>query len=259
MAEDNLIPPGDTAGLEPGQVLPTTPAAPDPPASPPLQDVSIGGQTYQVSPDVAALVHTQQQQLATVQEQNTRLTQRLGEFDTWRQQMGQAITGHTGPAQPIDYTTLLYTDPTTAFSRFKEEVVGELRTMYQNDQQERASQDALQRFMDNFYTTHHDLRNLRPLVQTTLQAHAQEWSQLPTHEIDRRLAEATRAQALQIAQQFGAGGGGPNLRLVEGGGEVPGSPGGPHTAGDEVVDGNSVPLGTLGADIKAMRAKRKAR
>ena len=138
MAEPSF-PPEDLT-YEPGAVAPTPPPAPDPaPPRPPTQEVTLGGRTFEVTPDVAALIAAQADQLQQSQIHTEQLQQRVSEFDAWRQQAAQVFTGQQPQAQP-DYGTLLYTDPNAAFARLREDIVGGMREMYQQDQAQRDQQ-----------------------------------------------------------------------------------------------------------------------
>ena len=270
MAEPSHNPaPDETLQYAPGEVTPTPPpaAAPQPVPPPELREVTVNGQTMRVSPDVAAIIDVQNQQLQQAQTRQTQLEQEVQGFQKWRQDMGQAFTGQQQPAQP-DYNTLLYTNPTEAFNQFGQQmenrIIESMRSMYQEDQQRQSQERAYNDFMSNFYQAHPQLRSVQTIVDAALQRNYNTWTQqgMTMSQAQDKLAEEVNAEVLNMMQQFGGGqqrggGGRQNLRLVESGGGGPS--GGQQTTGDDVVDGNSLPLGTVQEDIQALRESAKRR
>ena len=170
------------------------------------EPVEMGGRTFHVPSDFAQAWRQEMQQVSGMRDEFQANRHDLNQMRGTLDQLRQVFAPDS--RQP-DLATQLYTDPNAAFQQLEDRIVGRMQGMYQQDQTH-------QRFWQDFYTEHEELRNFDGLVRTTLQSSPALLQTPNTVEGRAALAKEVRASAMAIAKQFG-GPTPPRLRQVESG------------------------------------------
>lgn len=191
----------------PGISTPTT-AAPD------LRTVKIGGRDFQLPPDAAEAMSQREREyeqgFAKQGEELGRLRQQARDWESERERVRHAVNGAPATPQEPDYNTLMFTDPSAALQRFKQELQREIRG-------EREQQALREQFWTDFYGSNPDIsRDEHWLVEATLMRHFRELGTLGGPEGQKKLGDYTRQAMLGIIQKRAPSSTGTPRTVVEG-------------------------------------------
>ena len=208
------------------------------PETPALVTVQVGNLTVDMTTEQAAEYHAQERQ--------------------YRDAL-QAPAPTPDPTPPADdsrqgdpnFEDLIFTDPNAAMAlmrdSIKTEVREEMRTEYNQDQQQRD-------FWSNFYLENKELKEDDGLVKVVLQDNWNSLQNLTDKAGRDKLAELTQAKILGYVNKHGSKSGGKVVSLE---GESPAPPGSPAPSADDPVD-IAPKVTSLGDAIKERRKRRHA-
>lgn len=169
-----------------------------------IQAVTMGGQTYYVPAQVAETMRAQQAMIEQTQQQYQAAPQ------------GQAPQPPASAQDEID-PDLIYTDPARYTQLVQQRAVqqakAEMTAEYKRDQ-------GLQKFFNDFYSQHNDLKDSDDLVRQELQANYNAWADKPAREVHDLLADKVRNRILGYVSRYGSttsGGNQTPRTTVEGG------------------------------------------
>lgn len=207
----------------------TTAPTPTAIAAAPMVRMIIGGQTVEVSQDVAD-AYTREQTMISSQRRE----------DDSRQESSSSED---------DLDDLLFTNPAEYRKRIKEDIVNEVRSEYTQDQKER-------NFWAEFYRDYPELVGVEDIVKSVLDTNIHSIGNLPAHEGKKQLADLTNHRILAIAQRHG-GNPNPNTTTQLEGGANTGNPTVPEQQrqNNEIDDGEGLPK-SLSEAIKERQLNR---
>ena len=176
--------------------------------------VSIGGQEFDVNPELKAALDGRESQFTQKLNENSR---ELGELRQWQQTITQPPNSQ--PAGP-DMDALMFEDPTKYRELMSAEIKEDLRKEY-------SQQRGLDQFWSGFYTQNKDLEGENTIVESIANKNWTHLGTLPVADATSKLAELTRKELMRIQSKFKAGG---NPETLPGGRTFTESPGSPSPA-----------------------------
>ncbi len=194
--------------------------------APQRPSVNIGGQEFDVNPELKAALDSRESQFSTKLNENSR---ELGELRQWQQSVQQPANPQ--PAGP-DMDALMFEDPARYRELMEERIESNLTTKYEK-------QRGLDQFWNGFYAQNRDLEGEDAIVKSVANNNWAYLGTLQVPEATTKLAELTRKEFMRIQGKFKPGS---DAETLPGGRTFTESPGSPTQPAPVVEDEGPVSI-----------------